>query len=40
MFGIIFGIENIIIGEGIDALLGCLVRLLVKTNTKVSCQFK
>lgn len=29
------GIENIIIGEGIDALLGCLVRLLVKTNTKV-----
>ena len=28
-------IKNIIIGEGIDALLGYLVRLLVKTNTKV-----
>ena len=28
-------IENIIIGEGIDALLGYLVRLLVKNNSKV-----
>ena len=28
-------IENIILGEGIDALLGYLVRLLVKKNTKV-----
>ena len=28
-------IKNIIIGEGIDALLGYLVRLLVKTKTKV-----